>query len=385
MRIAIVGGGVIGLLSAVECALAGHEVSVLDQDTIPSPNATSFDYHRIVRSLHIGDSAVTAAALLAYRRWLELQRILNQRFCHRVGSLTVLPRDAVADGLAALLNAGAHAKVFDTGTLARRYPHLSFVDDATAVLEEWSGVLLSDRVLTACLQWLRRQPRVSLLPHHPVVRVDAEHSVVHLADGGSVEADGVIVAAGPWSRRLVPQVMADWLVLHRQSTLYCAVPPSDRDRWRFTPAIPVLGTSTGAWLVPPVAGTPLKVSANSACRVVDDIDDRCTPQEWLDHLTEVFADIIPGFDANWVVRGRDCYYLAANTRSGQAVLTLGRHVVAFAGCGGGAFKFAPLVARSLMSYVTAGEEPAAGYGHREPAVIDPLPTFDLTTQGGRPE
>jgi sarcosine oxidase len=376
VRIAIVGGGVIGLLSAVECALAGHDVWVLDQDTIPSPNATSYDHHRIVRALHIGDPAVTAAALLAYHRWIELQRILNQRFCHRVGSLSVLGRHALADGLAALLNAGAHAKVFDNGTLAHRYPHLSFVDGATAVLEEWSGVLLSNRVLAACLHWLKRQPRVALLPHHAVVRVDAEKTVVHLAGGGSIDADGVIVAAGPWSRRLVPRGMADWLVLHRQSTLYCAVPPADRERWRHTPAIPVLGTPTGAWLVPPVAGTPLKVSANSACRVVDEIDDRCTPRRWIDHLTEVFAGIIPGFDADWVVRGRDCYYLAANTPSGQGVLTLGRRVVAFAGCGGGAFKFAPLIARSLMSYVTVG-------GNREPAVIDPLPTFDLATQGGR--
>ena len=48
-RVIVVGGGVIGLLTAVECVLAGAEVTIVDQADLPYARATSYDWHRIVR------------------------------------------------------------------------------------------------------------------------------------------------------------------------------------------------------------------------------------------------------------------------------------------------------------------------------------------------
>lgn len=358
----------VGLLTAVECALAGHEVTVVEREELPSRAATSFDRHRVLRALHPADAGSTASAVRAHHRWIELERILSSRFYNRVGALTVLAREQLPDALTALWNSGAQARVLDAAALANAYPYLRF-GGTSAVLEAKAGVLLADRVLAAGVGWLRSQPTVRLLTGRAVARVDPERTRLHLADGENVRADAIVVAAGPWSQRLVPPAHAGELRLNRQSVLYCEVPARSASDWSAAPAIPALGA--GAWLVPPVSGTPLKLSSATACRTVDDVTDHATAPEWRAHLTAVFAEFIPGFDAGWITESQDCYYLAHPRGTGRAAIALGERTVAFTACGGGSFKFAPLIARSLMGNLTGRAvgrvpDPAAHVGPLDP-------------------
>ena len=352
MHIGIVGGGVIGLLCAVESVLAGHRVTLLEQDDLPSPFATSSDRHRILRCLHSGDVASTAAAVRAHRRWIELERILSRRFYLRVGSLTALTPDLLPQALSALWNSDVQARVLSAGDLIRDYPHVSFGGNTSAVLEKRAGILLAERVLHACIGWLRWQSRVTLLSRHSVVAIDAGEPAMTCADGQVVRADALILAAGPWSRRLIAASAAQELTLYRQSVVYLQVPARQLTQWARTPAIPALGTQQGAWLVPPVAGTPLKISSASACRHVEEISDHQTPADQLAHLSRLSAHIVAGFEPDWVIDARDCYYLGASGTRLPATLTLSDSVVALAACGGGAFKFAPLIARALLRRVS---------------------------------
>jgi sarcosine oxidase len=355
VRIVVVGGGVIGLLTAVECVLAGHRVTVVEQGDLPSQAATSFDRHRTMRALHPGDPAATAAAVQAHGRWLELEQLLGCRFYHRVGALSVLPADAVPGAAATLGGSGARLRMLDAAELSRAYPHIAFPADTGAVLEPDAGVLLADRVLAACVGWLRWQPTPVLYPHRTAIEVDGNAPAVRLADGEVIAADAVVVAAGPWSRELLPAQTAAGLTLHRQSLLYCRVPEPVLPQWAATPTIVSLGTREGAWLVPPVAGTPLKLSAATACRTVDELAGQATPAGWRTHLEETFAPLLRGFRSDWVTDTRDCYYLASAPTGGPLTVDLGTAAVCYAACGGSSFKSAPLIAQSLARRVTAPE------------------------------
>jgi sarcosine oxidase len=348
VRVTVVGCGVVGLLTAVECVLAGHEVTVVDQADLPSVDATSFDRHKMLRAVHPDDQGATSAALAAHGRWLALERLLASRFYDRVGALTVLPAERLPTALSVLWNSGTQARALDAAELAQRYPDVRCPAGAVGVLESDAGVLLADRVLAAGLAWLRWQSGVTLLARRPVVEVGpGPEPTVVLADGEVLAADRVVLAAGPWSRALLPAELAAGLTLYRQSMLYCQVPAERRDAWASTPAIPALGTGSGAWLVPPVAGTPLKLSAASVCRPVAELADHDTEPRWRAELVEVFGAVLPGFTPEWVTGARDCYYLADTATGGAAVLAPGPGVLALAACGGVCFKFAPLIARTL--------------------------------------
>jgi sarcosine oxidase len=352
MRIVIVGAGIVGLLSAVECVSAGHQVVLVDQAAIPCSDATSFDQQRVIRALHLDDPAATAAAVQAHHQWLRLQRLLGTRIYEPVGALHVLPAGDLARAERMLTGAGSGAHLFGPLSLAATYPQVRFPDGATAVLEDLAGVLLADRILIACAGWLRESPDAELLPHRAAVAVDADDAAVQLVDGEVLRPDAVLLAAGAWSRRLLPAHLADQLVLCRQSMVLCEVPERDAAVWSATPPISTFGTSNGGWLVPPIAGTSLKVSAASACRVVTEVGGTDTPPYWRDHLVEQFVPLVRGLDAGWVTGGRDAYYLMRRSTGGPMSAVLGDRVVSYAACGGGSFKFAPLIARSLVQQLS---------------------------------
>jgi len=345
MRIVVVGGGVIGLLIAMECIRAGARVDLVDRAGLPSPSATSNDLHRVVRALHRGDAGLTMAAARAHEGWLDVESRLGARFYHRVGVLTAMAGQDVGTNYAMVTAAGLSAQVLTAGELSARYPQIRFGPGREAVFEPAAGAVLAGQALAELVRWIRGQPAARLHPHRPVVAIDGARAV--LADGTALTGDRVVVAAGPWSRDLLPAALARDLTLQRQTMLSYAPATSGRP-WAGTPAILGLGESGDAWLMPPVAGTPARLSAASACRAVPEMTGRVTPGPWRDHLIDRFATLLSDFNPAAVTGATDGYYLTDAVRGGPLLADLGDGTAwAYAACGGMSFKFAPLIARAL--------------------------------------
>ncbi|MFE7314364.1 NAD(P)/FAD-dependent oxidoreductase [Streptomyces sp. NPDC057555] len=382
----VVGGGIIGLLTALECAGAGHRVTVVERGALPNPAAASYDRHRTLRALHPGDPGATGAALTAHHAWRELETAWGIRCYHQVGALTVLETGQAQDARRLLAAAGAPAQTLDSDQLSRIYPHLALPEGRIGILEERAGVLLADRILTAAAARLRHHTGVRLLTGRAATRVDPATGTVTLHGGRTLRADRLLVAAGPGSRDLLAPFTRDRIRLHRQTLLYCRVPDAQKAAWDAMPAIPALGTDRGAWLLPPVADTPLKLSAHEACRTVPDTGTGTPDPAYTRLLTQRFSRLIPAFRPDWITQARDCHYLTDADSGGALLLELADGTCfAQAACGGGAFKFAPLIARALTQRFNGTQPAPTGLAtldtpHR--AGADPNPTTALRTEGG---
>ena len=370
VRVVVAGGGVIGLLTAVECVRAGASVELVDQAAIPAPLATSNDRYRVVRALHRGDAEMTLAAARARQEWAELERLVGARFYLRTGVLTVMPEAAVTDSLGMLAAAGETGREIPSAALPECYPQLRVAAGSAAVFEPEAGAVLAGEALTALAAWLRSRPGVTLRDGQRVVYV-SESGTVRLADGSAVEADGIVIAAGPWSRDLLPATAAGDLVLYRQTMLAYAPAPA----WPGLPAVLGLGPGHDAWLMPPAAGTPARLSAASACRAVPAMTDRAAPPRWRDHLTGRFAGLLAGFDPGRVTGAADGYYLCDPAGLGPRLAALGDGAVwAYAACGGLSFKIAPLMARALADRAMGRPPRATGLESRIPGLSKPWPS-----------
>jgi glycine/D-amino acid oxidase-like deaminating enzyme len=167
-----------------------------------------------------------------------------------------------------------------------------------------------------------------------------------------------VIAAGPWARELLPPALSARLTLLRQTVVYCSVPKRLQAAWTATPAIASLGDPDGVWALPPVAGTPLKLSAAAACRPATRLGGHRAARAQRHHLVARLAQRIVGLDTSWVSRARDFHYLAHASTGGPLLARLdGGAVWSFAACGGTSFKFAPLVAQALAAHVL--DEPQA--------------------------
>jgi sarcosine oxidase len=372
VRVVVVGSGVIGLLTAVECVRAGANVELVDQAGIPAPQATSNDRYRVVRALHRGDAELTAAAAQARYEWAALERMLAARFFHRTGVLTVMPETVVPDGRALLAAEGELAQVVPRTALLARYPQLRLGPGSglAAILEPAAGAVLASEALAAVANWLREQPGVTLRPGRRVAHI-TETGAVKLADGSVLGGDGIVIAAGPWSRDLLPAAAVGDLVMYRQTMLTYAPAPA----WPGMPAVLGLGPDHDTWLMPPVAGTGARLSAASACRAVPAMTDRDAPARWRDHLIDRFANVLAGFDPAQVTGAIDGYYLSDQAGLGPRLVAIGDGPTwAYAACGGLSFKIAPLMARALADRVMGRRARATGLESRIAGLSQPLPS-----------
>jgi glycine/D-amino acid oxidase-like deaminating enzyme len=312
--VVIVGAGVTGLVTAIECALAGHRVTVLDRGPIPNPESTSFDQHRAMR------------VPIARRRWLELETLLDTRFFRRVGVVTAWPRADLASVT------GASMEIIEPEKL----PHVVFPPGSVGVLDTDAGVLLAERFLRSAARWLARHPAVTLRPDCAVTAAD-----VH-----DLGADLVLIAAGPWSRDLVEVPV----VLHRQTMVYLRPPENLVAWWENAPGVGRLGPDGRAWLLPPGDGTLLKLSTDAACREVDTMDS-VDDRPW---AARVLAEsMLSNLDSYTVVAVRDCHYTTDAATGGALLTRVGPGVWSRAACGGSGFSRAPLVASQIISELEA--------------------------------
>ncbi|MFK0244722.1 NAD(P)/FAD-dependent oxidoreductase [Amycolatopsis azurea] len=336
--VAVVGAGVTGLVTAIGCARAGHRVTVFDRGPIPNPASASSDQHRALRVLRPGDVDGTRRMAEARRRWLELESVLRTKIFRPVGVVTAGTRDEVGQALGTAREAGLPAVAVSPETLSP----VAFPAGTGGVLDPDAGVLLAERFLRAAAEWLAAHPAVELRPRRAVVDV-GDHRVT-LADGTVAGADLVLVATGPGSTEPIGQSVT----LYRQTMVYLRPPGKLAGWWASAPGVGRIGAARTAWLLPPGAGTLLKISSDTVCRKVEStVDDDRGP--WAERL--LAEPILARAEDYTVVGVRDCHYAADPVGDGPMLTRIHPSVWSRPACGGSGFAAAPLVAEEILGAV----------------------------------
>ncbi|MFC9252560.1 NAD(P)/FAD-dependent oxidoreductase [Amycolatopsis thailandensis] len=336
--VAVVGAGVTGLVTAIGCARAGHRVTVFDRGPIPNPASTSFDQHRALRVLRPGDVDGTRRMAGARRRWLELESLLRTRIFRPVGVVTAGTREELGQAIDTAGEAGLPAVVVSPETLSP----VEFPAGTGGVLDPDAGVLLAERFLRAAAEWLAAHPAAALRPRRAVADV-GEHRV-SLADGTAVDADLVLVATGPGNAGLIEQPVT----LYRQTMIYLRPPGKLASWWASAPGVGRIGADRTAWLLPPGAGTLLKISSNAVCREIGSTMD-ADREAWAERL--LAEPIFTGAADYAVVAVRDCHYAADPVDDGPMLTRVHPSVWSRPACGGSGFAAAPLVAEEILGAV----------------------------------
>lgn len=200
-RFVIIGAGLTGAATAWQLARRGHEVTVLERTTPANRQGSSHGSARIFRYAY-PDAYYAGLVKESRAEWDELEALTGERLITLTGSLDFGARRdprALADVLARL---GVEHELISPEDAHRRWPGIVF--DTEVMWHPGAGVIDAERAVHAMLaQATVAGARVER--DWQVARVEPASAgyAVHAADGRSVQAEKVVVAAGGWLPELL--------------------------------------------------------------------------------------------------------------------------------------------------------------------------------------
>jgi len=281
------------------------------------------------------------------------------------GVLECGPRDhaLITSTLDAAAAAGIASNVLSPAEVAGRFPAIRLPDDWIGVLQNDGGVIRADRAIAAYLDLIRhRGARPELGRRVRAVEQVGDGVEAVTEDGETIRAGAAIIAAGPWTTDLVPE-LAPHLTLTRQAVGWFR---PDRPDLFEPERFPVFLFATGAGVIygfPDFAGAGVKIASHEPGRAVGRAD-LATQDATSDDMAPVRAalgSMLPGLGRTAAAL-RTCLY--ANTPDLEFIVDRrpGRPNIVFASaCSGHGFKFASAIGE-ILADLALGEAPRFDIG-----------------------
>lgn len=210
MKLAVVGGGINGLSSAWQLALAGHQVSLFERHQLmaATSSASSKLLHGGLRYLEQGEFRLVREALQERRWWLKKAPQLTRRLPILYPIYTDSRRARwqlkiglwLYDTFAGRKGIGRHRWLNPQQTL-RCSPQLK-AEGLTGAYLFFDGQM-DDQKLGLWMAAQCSKAGVQLFENSPVLQLSADGRV--LLGSGWQQFDRVINVAGPWSQQLLQQ------------------------------------------------------------------------------------------------------------------------------------------------------------------------------------
>jgi glycine/D-amino acid oxidase-like deaminating enzyme len=350
MRITVIGAGINGLASAWALVRDGHDVTVVEQGPIPNPLSSSYDQNRLIRFPYGASDGYTNMVEHAYRAWDVVWRDLGETLYARTGTLAIARSDdSWTDASANTLQRnGIEARRLARSDIERIFPMLRADGIRYALYLESGGELFASRILESLAKFLRARG-ARLLEHTQVRDIDVERARARLKDGAVLDADALVIAAGPWVDRIVSSMCAR-VTPSRQVVAYVEAPPEYADHWRRGPMLMDLD-GAGFYLVPPYGGTDMKVGDHRFSLQGQPDADREPRQGEAEAVFEQARRALRDFERYRIKSARTCFY-TVQPEERLLIERLGNAWLLSA-CSGHGFKFGALNGMAVSDGIAA--------------------------------
>ena len=356
--IAVAGAGIFGLSAALELGSRGHAVTVVDPGPVPHPLAASNDVSRMIR-MDYGDdklySDLGAEAIDGWHAWNDKR---GEPLYHEDGFLVLISRPlepgAVERQSYDLLRAeGWPLERLNSEIVADRYPL-------------WNSNHYTDGYFNPRGGWGEAGETVSFLAREAraagieictgflaesVLQEGGQAVGLRSSGGSEVRADAVVVAAGVWTTRLIPE-LADMMDPVAQTLVYLR--PTLPDRFK-PPHFPPWGADisrTGWYGFPANSEGVVKLANHGPGRLADADDPRDADPAVVEYSRRFLSHSVPELANAPLAGSRACFY--NDTWDGDFYIT--RHpgiegLTVSTGGSGHAFKFTPALGRITADVV----------------------------------
>jgi len=383
----VIGGGIMGLCTAWGLRRLGCTVTVLEQGEIPNPLGSSGDHHRLIRHAYGPELGYTRLIDPAYAAWDQLWATLGVCHHHPTGTLVMATDDLrwAQASLKTLAAAGQAVEALTPQMLSEGFPHLRTDGIDLSYRVDSGGALMAWKIVEDLAQYLQFSG-VTVASGMHVAEVDPGRGAVVLDDGTRLGADLVVVAAGPWASRLLPD-LGPRVTPSRQVVIYLQPPADLAEAWETSPMVLDIGGEGGIYVVPPRGGAGLKVGDHSFSLTGDPDLHRDPQSDEVDALFEACRTRLKDLDRYQVDEAKTCFYTVQPEE--HFIVDRVDRAWVMTGFSGHGFKFGALMglltAQAAMGFISPSELQALAAGQvTDPAQVTQLTDLALCRTSGDP-
>ena len=340
MKVAVVGLGIAGLSICARLALAGHEVAGFDQFEPMHENGSSHGDTRIMRLTPGEGEVYLALARRAGVAWRTWEGLAGQPLIEWTSGLMAGPRGSpfvescrrLSHQPAALLRGDA------IHPLTRGYIAMPYEWDVYR--QEDCGVIAADATRAFLLRQLPRWG--AKLAHNTPITAPIDGPNLKI-NGDTFAFDAVIVAAGAWAGRLLPEFARRLEVKRRVLGWFQTETP------RMLPVICV-DHEGGAYGMPAPRGL-YKLGMHAIGGATDPDDVRQPGPDDAALLSQQVALLLPKHDPTPVRMQRCLYTVAPDENFMIKPSSVNDRVLLFSACSGHGFKYAPVLGELAQEWL----------------------------------
>lgn len=374
----IIGAGAMGSAAAYHLARRGEPVALVEQFPLGHSRGSSHGAARITRHSY-ADAQYARLMPSAFTAWRELEAAAAQPLYIRTGGVSFCPSgvDYVERVAVNLVELGVPHRVMNGREWNRANPAFAAPASHVVVFEPDAGMLAASRAVAVQIELARELggEKTEVMPSTPVRRLDLEGDrPVLLTDDQEIVAQRLIVTAGAWVKRLLPELAVP-LQVTRQRVLYFR--PADEGPFqigRFPVFIYMGREPTDAFYgMPGFEGLGVKVARHSGPETDPDVEDVNVGEEYREVVRGFLRDHIPALAAAPIDFTETCLYTVAPDEHFVVDFLPGRSdVVVASPCSGHGFKFSCLIGKVLADLVEAGSSASQASPWRIAALIRPV-------------
>ena len=363
--VCVVGLGAAGSQAAWQLARRGRRVLGLDRYDPPHEVGSTHGASRIIREAYFEGALYVPLVRRAYDLWEQLERESQTSLLQITGGLWIGDPDGemVRGCRMAAAEHDVAIRVLDPDAARDEFPMFAIAPTAVAVHERRAGILRPEAAVRAAFG-CARAAGADLRPGTNVLGWDvfAGGVRVHTTDGAH-EAAQLILAAGPWTAELAPQ-LAPALTVERQLTVWL------RQAAPVDPAMPVwfwdAGPDTASYGFPPDGGLIKLARHHHGEATTPDSVDRAVGDGEAAAVRDLAQQLL-GAAAGPVERASVCLYTnTPDEHFAIGPLPGAERVTLVSACSGHGFKFASAVGE-LAADIADGETPQLDISAFDPA------------------
>ena len=324
-RIAIVGGGIVGLSTAYALLTQGFKhVTVLEQEHIDHARSTSHGVSRLLRFEYGAETLYSEMVRLSLTYWRHLERTTRQALYTRTGLLALGSEDDcfTRSSYMTMHKLGLPVEQLSVQRCQQRFPQFATAPYTMLTYNTEAGILhasnclrtLKERILdlSGTIYESCRVSRINHEAQHRPIRLSCENSKHDRDsrgsnDGDDIIADRVVLATGPWVHRLLAELCLP-IRMTRQYLLYFAGLPFS-----------LFGVNAfPAFITSDIYGLPmhqiyngqywLKVASHSFGPTIDPDDTREPDERAVAHTARRLRELLPALQQARLVHVDSCMY-----------------------------------------------------------------------------